>query len=160
VSGARLALRSLGGFVRLVLAGALTQRRDRVGLGVLVGGRRYVVFRETVSRDAPEAEPVVLVIGFRLRFVGASPLAHRCFQRVCILTTPFWSGLPGFRVKLWLVDPQTQAYLGVYDWRGEQDARRYVAALLPVLRAVSERGSVWERPHAGELEAFLAAASG
>jgi hypothetical protein len=159
VSSARLALRSLGGFVRLALAGALARPRDRLGLGVRVAGRRYVVFRETVSRSTTDAEPVVLVIGFRLRFVGANALAHRWFQRLCILTTPFWSGLPGFRVKLWLVDPETKAYLGVYDWRGEQDARRYVAALLPVLRAVSEPGSVWERPRAGELGAFLAAAS-
>jgi hypothetical protein len=62
-----------------------------------------------------------------------------------LLTTPFWSGLPGFSVKLWMVDPETKRYLGIYDWRGADQAQRYVDALIRVLQPLSTRGSVWYR---------------
>lgn len=67
------------------------------------------------------------------------------FQRVCLLTTPFWSGLPGFKVKLWMVDPTTRNYLGIYDWRGEEEAQQYVNALVRVLKPLSTSDSVWFR---------------
>jgi hypothetical protein len=85
-------------------------------------------------------------------------LPHWLFQRLCILTTPFWSGFPGFRVKLWMVETETKDYLGIYDWDGEEDARTYAEALARVLRAVSVSGSVWYEMHGGqELEPFLRA---
>ena len=57
-------------------------------------------------RMPPPAEtPNVLVVGFQLKVIGAHPIPHWIFQRCCLLTTPFWSGLPGFSVKLWMVDP-------------------------------------------------------
>lgn len=116
----------------------------------------YEVFRDTRSEvDWPEP-PVVLVVGFRLKVIRSNPLAHWLFQRACLLTTPFWSGLPGFKVKLWMVDPQTKNYLGIYDWRGEQEAQTYVNALVRVLGSLSTTGSVWYRLLPDErLESFL-----
>lgn len=157
----RLAVESVFGFLALTGSRALRLRRERLGRRYLLEGQEFAVFRETVSRAPVRAgtEHVVLVVGFRLRLIGGFAPAHRLFQRVCIATTPFWSGLRGFRVKLWMVDPETSDYAGVYDWEGPADGQRYLRALLPVLRAVSVRGSVWHRIEDPPFEEFLASRS-
>jgi hypothetical protein len=104
---------------------------------------QFAVVRETIRTGQPDAQPVVLVVGFRLRWIASFAPAHWVFQRCCILTTPFWSGFPGFRVKLWMVDPETKSYLGIYDWDGREPAQTYVDALVAVLKPLSVRGSVW-----------------
>jgi hypothetical protein len=141
-SAMRLAVNSVGGFVGLLARRDLHLRKDRLGHQVLVKNGTYTVFRDSVNERA-RGEPVVLVVGFRLRWLHAQPMMHWLFQRVCICTTPFWSGLPGFRVKLWLVDEHTKKYLGIYDWRGATAAQNYVNYLVPMLRFFSVRGSVW-----------------
>ena len=142
---------SVGAFARLVASGELRLGRSYM----LCDGRRYRVFRETVRRLEDEPRTVIEV-GFRLRLIGAAPAPHWLFQRLCILTTPFWSGFPGFATKLWMVDPETLGYAGIYAWDSAESARDYPAVLLPVLRAVSVRGSVFAevRPERG-LEEFL-----
>jgi hypothetical protein len=72
-----------------------------------------------------------------------------------ILTTPFWSGFDGFGTKLWMVDPRTHSYAGIYEWGGSTEAQRYLGVLLPILRAVSTKGSVVCKVHSDtELTAF------
>ncbi|HSX16072.1 MAG TPA: hypothetical protein VLF40_04740 [Candidatus Saccharimonadales bacterium] len=143
--------------VFLGMAGSLRLRHERLGMYYAAQGGKYVVFRET-ERAAARGEPVVLVVGFRLKLIRSSRLLHWLFQRVCILTTPFWSGLPGFRTKLWLVDPATKNYLGIYDWRGEPQAQGYLDFLLPVLRFFSTGGSVWAQQFpATALDGYLQA---
>jgi hypothetical protein len=119
--------------------------------------RVYRVFRETARPDA-EGSPdaCAIEVCFRLRWARASRTAHWLFQRACILTTPFWSGFDGFATKLWMVEPASGAYAGIYEWDGPEDARAYLDVLLPVLRAVSVRGSVGFELHAGmRLEELL-----
>lgn len=126
----------------------------------LADGHRYVVFRETVRRldDDPQC---VIEVGFRLRLIGSAALPHRLFQRACILTTPFWSGFDGFATKLWMVDPDTRSYAGIYAWSRSPAAQGYMDVLLPVLRAVSVRGSVFSEVHEHrELEELLRERSG
>ena len=140
----RLALTSVGGFVDLVRAGAISRPRIRLGKRYRTDrGGVYAVFRETIGDDGAAGSPAVLVVGFRLKMIGSIPLAHWLFQRVCLLTTPFWSGFRGFRVKLWMVDRESKNYLGIYQWAGEVNARTYAEALCRVLRALSTRDSVW-----------------
>jgi hypothetical protein len=144
----RLAASSVAHFFRLATSGALRLRRDRVGeLYRVEHGGTYRVFRETVSDDGTGEPSAVLVVGFRLRLVRSNPVMHWFFQRVCVLTTPFWSGFRGFRVKLWMVDPQSKDYLGIYDWSGAGNARTYADALVRVLRPLSTPGSVWYDLH-------------
>ena len=153
----RLALSSAGRFLELSRDHALHLRRSRLGSSYGLGAHgRFAIFRETVSDASGDARPVVLVVGFRLRVIGSSPAAHRLFQRCCILTTPFWSGLPGFHVKLWMVDPATKDYLGIYDWAGRGPAQAYVHALVRVLEALSVPGSVWYQLTEDDFERFLA----
>jgi hypothetical protein len=133
-------------FISLERRRALGRPPDRLGHAFRVDdGRVYQIFRETVSDAAPAETPNVLVVGFQLKVIDAHPVPHWIFQRCCLLTTPFWSGLPGFSVKLWMVDPETKRYLGIYDWRGTTGAQQYVDALVRVLRPLSTPDSVWYR---------------
>lgn len=155
---ARLAGTSCRHFLRLAAGGALHRISGRLGRAYWVDdGGTYQIFRETISDAAPPADPTVLVVGFRLKVIRSLALPHWLFQRGCLLTTPFWSGFPGFAVKLWMVDPETKNYLGIYDWRGEANAQRYVDALVCVLKPLSIEGSVWYRLLPGQpLEDYLA----
>src|SRR5690606_34040553 len=102
----------------------------------------YTVFRQTDSFDGWPGQEAVLIVSFRLKLLGDNGFGHRLFQRVCILTTPIWSGFRGFRVKLWMVDHDTKNYLGIYKWAGAEDARNYIRYLTRVLNFFSVPGSV------------------
>ena len=151
------ALHSVRTFLGLMARRALRLRRDRIGaMYAIEDAGTYRIFRETVAVSANTDDPSVLVVGFRLRVIRTMAPLHWLFQRCCILTTPFWSGFPGFRVKLWMVEPDTKDYLGIYSWNGAGNAQRYVDALTLVLRPLSTAGSVWYRLLPDEnLESFL-----
>lgn len=120
------------------------------------GKETYTVFRTTKSYINNSHENVVLVVGFRLMIIKNSHLLHHFFQRVCILTTPFWAGLTGFDTKLWAVNFENSNYLGIYQWKGKIDAQKYLDYLIPILRSVSVKGSVWYRIYNDEkLDTFL-----
>lgn len=112
-------------FGDLALLKELRLVRHRLGKEYRVNGDTYAIFRET-EKISTIGDSVVLVIGFRLKLIKSNPVFHRLFQHICILTTPFWSGLPGLKTKLWMVDPSTKNYLGIYDWRGKLQARNYI----------------------------------
>ena len=121
---------------------------DRVGKTYTVDqAGQYTIFRETVNRRVRGDVPIVLVIGFRLKLIGSKPLWHWLFQRVCILTTPFWCGLKGFKIKLWMVDRKTKNYMGIYEWLGEENARAYIDFLIPILRFFSIPSTIWQKTH-------------
>lgn len=144
-----IALQSVVKFADMVLRRDLRLVRDRLGAQLRVKESTYSIFRET-QKMSTEGETVVLVIGFRLKLIRSSRLLHYLFQRICIFTTPFWSGLPGFKVKLWMVDPVTKNYLGIYDWRDREQAAAYIGFLLPILRFFSVPGSVWANQFLGQ----------
>lgn len=154
-------LRSLARFVRLAARHRLRLRSERLGRDYrLFDGHVYRVFRETERRLAEErgdaTRTSVVEVCFRLRWAGSSRVAHWLFQRACILTTPFWSGFDGFVTKLWMVEPGSGAYAGIYEWGEAHEARAYLAVLLPVLRAVSVRRSVaFELHDDARLDPFL-----
>src|SRR5215813_10703497 len=55
-----------------------------------------VVYRETrVDRDLA-TDPCVLVVSFRLRWVGGWGWGHRLFRWESMLNTPLFVGFPGF----------------------------------------------------------------
>ena len=149
-------LSSLAAFPGLVTGGQLRLGSERLERSYgLCDGRSYFVFRETL-RPLPDEQRTVIEVGFRLKLIRSARMPHRLFQRVCILTTPFWSGFEGFGTKLWMVDPHTHSYAGIYEWSSVDAAHGYLDVLLPVLRAVSVQGSVFSdlHPHA-ELAGFL-----
>ncbi len=109
-------------------------------------GARYTVFRETGRRrpaGGDHGELVVLRAWFRLPWLGRpGSWRHRLFRRACIVTVPRFSGLDGYRTKLWLYEAAGDRYLGIYEWEGAAGGRAYLAALRPLLVALSSRGSV------------------
>jgi hypothetical protein len=129
-------------YLELVYCGRLYLEKANIGKLYDVLDSNYAIFRETHGKDA-RGSPNVLVVGFKLKLVRSNRVLNWIFQRLCILTTPFWSGMEGFEVKLWMVDPITKDYLGIYEWRGKQQAKNYVHYLLPILRFFSVGGSVW-----------------
>lgn len=150
------AMRSAVRFCGMIPKHELHLKWGRVGDDYEINSATYRIFRET-ERRVTYGEPVVLVVGFRLRLIGSNAVLHWLFQRLCILTTPFWSGMKGFRVKLWMVNPATKDYLGIYDWRGRVKAQNYLDYLLPILRFCSVNGTVWAKKLDNqELEKYLA----
>lgn len=128
---------------QLMAAGRLSRPRTHLARPLaFADGTTSYVFRETAIRDVPTTDPAVLVVGFRLRMIGTSPVWHTLFRRECVLHTPLFAGFPGFRSKLWLTDPRTGVYLGLYEWDGADLAVDYAETLARLLRIVSTRRSV------------------
>jgi hypothetical protein len=139
-------VRSFPRAVRLLLARRIRLRTQRVGRPLTMSdGHVFVPFRETVATAPRRAgvTPAVLHPRFRLRGMGRpGSLRNRIFRRLCIVTTPFFVGLDGFRSKLWMYDPATDVYAGLYDWDDPAAASAYATGLCRVLRLVSKPGSV------------------
>jgi hypothetical protein len=152
----RLGLASLARFPRMARRGELRLYKQRVGSSYrLFDEQLYRVFQDT-TKSLDDRQRAVIEVAFRLKLIGSKRAPHRLFQRLCILTTPFWSGFDGFAEKLWMVEPERRGYAGIYEWAGVEAARRYLDVLLPVLRAVSVSGSVAYQLHPDtELEDFL-----
>lgn len=152
-----MAISSLRAYITLMQRGWLAMPQRRLGIQYEIKEKgKYRIFRETVNKAPADTTPLVIVVGFRLKAIGRSSVLHYLFQRVCLITTPFWSGLQGFHVKLWMVDSETKNYAGIYQWRGREKALDYLNALVPVLGFFSEVGSVWYLLYDDvELEKFL-----
>ena len=104
-------------------------------------GSSPVIFRETARRDASTDDPAVIVIQFRLAFLGSRPTLHAVFRRECVLHTPLFAGFPGFRSKLWADDVRTGVYAGIYEWQGEELARHYAERMVALLAPFSNAGT-------------------
>jgi hypothetical protein len=112
----------------------------------MADGRTYVPFRHTRKAEkcwSTASSSAVLHPRFRLPwFDPRRRWLHSLFRVVCIVTTPFFVGLPGFRSKLWMVDPDTGDFAGLYEWDDADTATAYAEGLGRVLRLLSVRGSV------------------
>lgn len=121
--------------------------RDLVGTPLRMSdGRTFVPFRHTRKREAAWAmsyHPAVLHPRFHLSVLNPERRRlHALFRVVCIVTAPFFVGVKGFRSKLWMVDPVTGDFAGLYEWDDAATARAYAEGLAKVLRLLSARGSV------------------
>jgi hypothetical protein len=153
-------VRSVPAAAGALLAGRTHCIRHHVGESLLMSdGRTYTPFRHTVKEPgrATDGEPAVLQPRFHLRFMGPQRRRlHAMFRVVCIVTTPFFVGLAGFRSKLWMVDPVTGDFAGLYQWDDAEGARAYAEGLSKVLRALSTPGSVsYELRPATTVEEYL-----
>lgn len=138
-----LTVKSIAVFFRLLASGSLHLQRTHLEKIYKIRRGKYKVFRETTSDRRIKENAVILIVGFRLKMIQSNPMLHWVFQRICILTTPFWSGFRGFRVKLWLVDESTKNYLGIYSWEGKENAMIYIKTLEKILKPISTKNSVW-----------------
>lgn len=118
-------------------------------------GTRARVYRETTV-DAVTEDPVTLIVGFRIRWIGGNRIAHWLFRAESVCNTVLFAGFDGFRSKLWMADDANHLYRGVYDWDGEGRAHAYVRALWWPLMVISERDSIAFEVIPGTREATLA----
>jgi len=140
-------IRSIPAAVSDLLGGTTRCVAERVGMTLRTSdGRTYVPFRHTrkdASRWSTSSSPAVLQPRFHLTVLAPRRTRlHQLFRVLCIITTPFFVGLPGFRSKLWMVDPATGDFAGLYEWDDAVTARAYAEGLAKVLRLVATTGSV------------------
>jgi hypothetical protein len=148
---------------RLLLGRHLHLRSARVGAVVPIpDSRRFVVFRESTRDDTVVDAPVVLSVWFHLRGIPAGARVRRwLFERGCIVNTMLFAGFDGYSVKLWMVDPATSDYAGLYSWSSVDAAERYGSYITGVLRPLSRTGSVgYEILPATEFEDYLRTGGG
>jgi hypothetical protein len=139
------ALHSLRRGFGLTVREGVAHPRGLIGREVeMRDGHRFVVFRHTVvGQDAGEGDPAVLIVRFRFWIPGSRfAWFHSIFRPLCIITTPFFVGVPGFRIKLWMEDQNTRDYQGMYEWASADEAIRYTTGLEKILRLLSTKGSV------------------
>ena len=98
--------------------------KGRIGETIVEeNGQKFTIFREMFV-DAPPKESRAPEAVFKVRFHVAkmSPRLNKVFS---LFTIPLFSGLPGFRSKLWLLDEQTGDFMGIYEWATLKDAEFY-----------------------------------
>lgn len=151
-----LGLKSAWHWAELTTAGRQRRNHSNIGKSYRIDeGGTYTIYRQTDSNDGWVGKPVVLVVGFRLKWLGNNNRAHRLFKPVSILTTPIWSGFRGFRTKLWMVDEKTKNYLGIYKWVDPADAEHYARYIQKVLQFFSEPGTVWHKIYPADFDLYL-----
>jgi hypothetical protein len=130
--------------LRLLLQGRLHLRHERIGATVrLPNGQEFVVFRESSCDGEPGTTPVTLAVWFHLLGVPrGSRLRRYLFERACLVNTILFAGFTGYRVKLWMVDPQTVDYAGLYSWRSAEEAEQYARYIVRILSPLSRSGTV------------------
>jgi hypothetical protein len=126
----------------LLVRRRLHQPRRNVGRRLaFADGTSAPVYRETVLDRRSIAEPVVLVVEFRMRLLNGRR-GQAYFRLVSLLNTPLFAGFPGFATKLWLAADQEGKYRGLYEWDGAGLAEDYVRALWWPLAVVSRLDSI------------------
>jgi hypothetical protein len=140
----RPGFRCAGRVVALLVRHRLRIRHGNVGARLrLPDGRSYMVFRETTCDGGSLDGTVTLAVWFHLRGIPPGARARRwLFERESILNTILYAGFEGYRVKLWMVDPATGDYAGLYAWHGHDEAAAYARYIATVLRPLSVVGSV------------------
>lgn len=106
-----------------LLRGRYRFPQDRVGEIVEYEGQKFTIFRQMiVDPGAKKCGDPRAVFKVRFRVANMSPGRNKIFSR---FTIPFFSGLPGFRSKLWLLDAETGDNMGIYEWDTPEDAAFY-----------------------------------
>jgi hypothetical protein len=158
---ARLAAHCLGRVATLLWRGQLHLHLERIGDTVETDdGRPFVIYRDSSSGETGPGAPddgalLAVTMWFRLRWVppGARVRAF-LFERESILNTLLYAGFEGYRTKLWTADHRTNDYAGFYTWGGREEAERYLAYAMTMLRPLSVPGTLGGAIHEGPLPAW------
>jgi len=114
-------LSSLAKYVCDRLSGRVHYPGDRIGKTVKTKWSEPEIIKQIIVDDPANGRPeAVFMVRFHLR--NMSPGTNKIFLE---LPLRFIAGLPGFRTKLWLFDPATGDFQGLYEWNTVQDARNY-----------------------------------
>jgi hypothetical protein len=152
--------RCAGKTMLLIVRGHLHQPRTNVGRRLaFADGTSALVYRETVADRPPLAEPVVLIVEFRMRLLNGRR-GRTYFRIVSLLNTPLFAGFPGFATKLWMAADEEGKYRGLYEWDNGDSAADYVRALWWPLALISRLDSIRCRVLPGRRRGDLLVAGG
>lgn len=134
----------------LIARGKLAQPNDLVDSNIeFTDGSVSRIYRETSMRDLETTPQVMLAVRFRLRFIGSSRLGHALFRFESLFNTLLFAAHRGFHSKLWLTDPTTDHYRGIYEWEDKESAIEYAETLRIVLAPWVATGSLAYRIMSG-----------
>lgn len=132
-------LASLAKYIACRLTGKVRFPGDRVGKMISFEGRDYEIVKE-IEILRPEAGEPEAIFTVKFHLASMSPAANKIFLN---LPVPFFAGLPGFRHKLWLYDPGTGDFRGLYKWQTAEDAEMYAKSFaVRFMKGRSVPGSV------------------
>jgi hypothetical protein len=137
-------LRSVSRFALLAAQRRIHLRKDRLGATAHdQDGLTNSLRRETcVGAREPEGG-AALFIWFQLRFIRPDTrFRNAFFWTINYATTPFFSGHPGYRFKLWMQGRDNPGYLGIYEFASPDGADLAGDYLTTILRFLSVPGSV------------------
>jgi hypothetical protein len=100
----------------------------------------YTVFRHLIlaRRTGATADMPILVV--RFRFARGTQAVNR---RASLLPIPLIVGYPGFREKIWTMNPRTGYWQGIYQWESDSDAANYCRSfVLSIMTRRTEQGSL------------------
>lgn len=119
-------------------------QHGRIGTTVAIpDGRQSVVFRESSRDGDPGSASVTLAVWFHLRGIpGGSRIRRLFFERLCLVNTILFAGFAGYQSKLWMVDPVTSDYAGLYSWHSAEEAEPYARYIIRILSPLSSEGTV------------------
>jgi hypothetical protein len=114
---------SLGQVIKYALTGRLSFPRGLVGKKFVMEGEKWLIFRQVIVKSGKN-QPAVPGAIFVPKFHVAN-MSVRQNIRFSLLPMWFIIGLPGFRSKLWMYNPQNGDSAGFYEWDTVQDAENY-----------------------------------
>ncbi len=101
------------------------------------------MFRESICDGDSGSEEVTLAVWFHLWGIPVGSRVRRfLFERLCLVNTFLFAGFAGYRVKLWMVDPDSADYAGLYSWHSAAEAEIYARYIVGILKPLSRAGSV------------------
>lgn len=95
--------------------------KERIGEIIEYEGQKFTIFRQMFVDTGDKNDPQAV---FKVRFhvEKMPPKVNIIFS---LFTIPFFSGLPGFRSKLWLLDEAAGDNMGIYEWETAADVEFY-----------------------------------
>jgi hypothetical protein len=114
---------SLTNTIGYACSGRLHFPRERVGKEYIIDGEKWIIFREAVvepRKGRPEKPGAIFIPRFHV-----SGMSFRQNVAFSLLPMCFILGLPGFRSKLWMYNPESGDSAGYYEWDTMEDAENY-----------------------------------
>ena len=105
------------------VTGRLSFPRGLVGKEFLMDREKWIIFRQVIVKPGKK-QPAIPGAIFVPKFHVANMSVR---QNILFSLLPMWFiiGLPGFRSKLWMYNPQNGDSAGFYEWDTVQDAENY-----------------------------------
>jgi hypothetical protein len=98
--------------------------RNRIGEVVTADdGKQFIIFRQVFidhKKNQVDKPGVTFIVRFRITHMSARQ--NKLFS---LLPIPFFTGLPGFRAKLWMHNEKTGEFQGIYQWETAEAAECY-----------------------------------